>query len=47
MARALGQIKTPGYKDGLSYEQSVCKEFQNVRDMYVNDLKKIDIPMKM
>jgi kynurenine aminotransferase len=47
MARALGQIKTPGYKNGLSYEESVCKEFQEVRDLYVNELKKIDIPMKM
>lgn len=46
MAKALDKIYTPDYKDGLSYVDSVCKEFQDVRDLFVSEIAKLDIPVK-
>ena len=46
MSRCLDKTTVPGYKDGLSYEESVCQEFQAVRDMFIEGLKKLDLPVK-
>jgi aspartate/methionine/tyrosine aminotransferase len=47
MAKSLDKTLTPGYKDGLSYEEATCKEFQEVRDMFTEGLKKFDLPIKL
>lgn len=46
MSKSLDRINVPDYKDGLSYVDSVCKEFQEVRDLFIKELKKIDLPIK-
>jgi len=47
MARSLDKTLLPDYKDGLSYEAATCKEFQEVRDLYTRELKKLDLPIKL
>lgn len=46
MSKSLDRICVPGFKDGLSYVDNVCKEFQEVRDLFVRELKKMDLPLK-
>ena len=46
MSKSLSKVDTPGYKDGASYVTSVCNEFQEVRDLFLSELKKVDLPMK-
>lgn len=45
MSKSLGKIASPDYKDGKSYVDSVCSEFQEVRDLFLTELKKLDLPM--
>jgi len=47
MAKSLDKTLEVGYQNGLSYEKAVCKEFQDVRDLYTNELKKLDLPVKL
>jgi aspartate/methionine/tyrosine aminotransferase len=47
MAKSLDKTVLPGFKDDLSYETAVCKEFQDVRDLYSSELKKLDLPIKL
>jgi aspartate/methionine/tyrosine aminotransferase len=47
MSRSLDKSVAPGFKDGMTYEAATCKEFQDVRDMYTQELKKFDLPIKL
>ena len=47
MSRALDKIYTPDYKDGKNYVDTVCKEFQDVRDLFIKEIAKLDLPMKV
>jgi aspartate/methionine/tyrosine aminotransferase len=47
MSKSLDKTLIPGYKDGLSYEATICKDFQDVRDLFIEELKKFDIPIKI
>lgn len=47
MAKSLGRIYDTDYKDGKNYVDTVCKEFQDVRDLFSAELIKLDLPIKL
>jgi hypothetical protein len=39
------KTEEPGFLNGLSYEKAVCKDFQDIRDLYTKEFKNLDIPL--
>lgn len=46
VGKSLGRVKQPGYKDGMCYQDALVKEFQDVRDYMVNELRALDFPIE-
>jgi aspartate/methionine/tyrosine aminotransferase len=47
ISKSLDKTLAPGFKDGMTYEAAICKEFQDVRDLFTEELKKFDLPIKL
>ena len=46
MAMSLEKLSQPGYRDGLSYLEYSRKEYEDVRNLIMAVLKKLDLPIE-